>query len=104
MQEYIKKIVKKISFFTTQPDLDWRRMCAILLILATASLVWNVYFYFNIQDKIAKSEIVQKSKVNIIGAKQNEVQEIIGVYEKKKSAQAALITEKLFRLEDPSVL
>lgn len=104
MQEYIKKIIKKVSFFTTQPDSDWRKVCIVLLILATGSLAWNVYFYFRIQEKIAESEVVQKSKVSIIGARQNEVQQIIEVYEKKKSAQATLITEKLLRLEDPSVL
>ncbi|MBU3668782.1 MAG: hypothetical protein FGM57_02325 [Candidatus Taylorbacteria bacterium] len=104
MQESLKKIVQKISFFTTKPDVDWRRMFTILILVAVVSLGWNVYFYFVVQRQIAESEIVMKNKVGTSGAREDEVQEVVNQYEKRKADQTSLITNKSFKLEDPSVL
>ncbi len=104
MQETIKKIANKISFFTTHPDVDWRRMFTTLMVLTVFSVTWNIYFYFTIQDKIRESEITQKTRTGAVGAREDDVQDVINTYEKKKSIQSSLITDKVFRLEDPSVL
>ncbi len=104
MQELLTKFLKKVSFVTTQPESDWKKISSLLLILALCSFGWNVYFYFNIQNKIQESEVVQRTRSGLVGARQDEVQEIINMYEKKKALQSSLITNKSFRLEDPSVL
>lgn len=104
MQELCNKFLKKVSFVTTQPESDWKKIFSLLLILAVCSFGWNVYFYYNIQGKIKESEVVQKVRSGTVGARQDEVQEIINMYEKKKALQSTLITNKSFRLEDPSVL
>jgi CHASE3 domain sensor protein len=104
MQELLTKLLKKVSFVTTQPESDWKKIFLLLFILALCSFGWNVYFYYNIQDKIKESEVVQKARSGSVGARQDEVQEIINMYEKKKTLQSSLITNKSFRLEDPSVL
>ncbi len=104
MQEAIKKIVHKASFFTTHPDVDWKRMFTTLMVLTLFSIVWNIHFYFTIQDKIRESEITQKTRTGVVGAREDDVQEVINMYEKRKNTQSSLITDKVFRLEDPSVL
>lgn len=104
MKDIFKKILQKVSFFTTNPDTDWRRMTVVLLIIALGSFAWNVYFYFEVQQQIAESEVVSKSRTSRVGAQNDEIQQVIEKYEKKKTDQASLISNKVYKLEDPSVL
>ncbi len=104
MEEKIKKIIEQISFFTVTPDRDWKKMCIILGFLALCSFGWNVYFYFTVQADIKAAEIGGATKNLSIGAREDEIQEIISVYEKEKTEQMELILQKNLKLEDPSIL
>jgi hypothetical protein len=76
----------------------------VLAVLAVASFIWNIYFYFSVQSDIKTAESADNSRSALSGAQEDEIRKTITRFENKKADQQSLIMNKGFKLEDPSVL
>lgn len=104
MREKIKELLQKISFVTNRPEVDWPRMFTILVVIGFFSVAWNVYFYFMVQANIAASESASKDRISSAITREDEIKDVIQIYEDKKTKQSKLFESQTYKLEDPSVL
>jgi hypothetical protein len=104
MHDKLKEILKKLSFVTNRPEVDWPRMFSILIAIGCVSVIWNVYFYFTVKANIAASESVSKGRAGASLTREDEIKAVIQIYEDKKAKQSKLLESQTYKLEDPSVL
>jgi hypothetical protein len=104
MKDKLNEILKKISFVTNAPEVDWPRMFTILVLIGCFSVAWNVYFYYIVQAGIAASESASKDRAAATMTREDEIKDVIKMYEDKKIKQTKLLESPIYKLEDPSVL
>lgn len=107
MQEQIKKIIKKASIFTTDPDKDWRRLFVGLVCLLLGVSVWSFFFYSQITTDIATSEVKQVKSVGAaVTEQEDELRTMVEKFESKKKRNEAIVggdsESLLLKLQDPS--
>lgn len=102
LKNKIKSVMKKFSFVTTHPDSDWMKVFGLLFIIALLSLCWNIYFYFSVKHDITVSSQATEVKVETGATAEEQINEVIDIYETRGTAHRSVILMPPPGVPDPA--
>lgn len=92
MQDKLNKIKEKISFYTTNPDNDWKRLFVYIVIAVLLVMVWSLYFYLIVKKDIHDSEVIRTPRSGgVVLESENDLQSVISSMEAKKEKNLKII-------------
>lgn len=92
MQDKIKKIPQYISFYTTNPDTDWKRMFLYTCVVVLLIIGWSLSFYTIVKKDIQESEVLKTTKTGgVVLESETSLQSVISVMEEKKIKNMKII-------------
>lgn len=107
MQDKLKAILKKFSFGNAEPDKDWKKIFSFFALLAVIALVWNIYFYLDVQGEIEAAEAAQPVISATGHESEDKLKSTIKAYEARAAENASVVSGASLALpasvlEDPS--
>ena len=92
MNDKLKKISEYMSFYTTNPDSDWKRLFTYMSIAVGLILCWSLYFYIIVKKDIHESETLKVPRsAGIVLESENSLKNVITVMEEKRLQNSAIL-------------
>ncbi len=98
-----KEILEGLKIITRHPNRNWRKVFIVLALLALISLVWNIFFFFEVRSAIMQADISSSLPFVSGDAKDSEISKTLKMYEEKKARFEKLYNNRPEVLEDPAV-
>ena len=107
MHNNFTKFLKKISFYSTDADHDWRIMFGILVTFLVVLLGWSFYFSQKVNDDISAADLIKpKGAMSIANEQEDLLKKTIATFQVKTVENKGIISGNpqgsLFNLADPA--
>ena len=107
MHNNLVNFFKKVSFFSTDVDRDWRVMFSILVLTLVVLLGWNVYFFQEVSSEITTSDTIRsKGTMSVANEQEDLLKKTIATFDVKAVENRGIISgnvhNSLFNTPDPA--
>lgn len=96
MHNNLIKYIKKISFYSTDADHDWRIMFSVLAVALIVLLGWSIYFSQKVNDDISAADLVKpKGTMSLANEQEDLLKKTITIFEAKAVENKGIISGNL---------